>query len=142
MQIELDVVRNMIVSGLADPQSESPLVASQYETSAEACCSLARTFIGDGYDVAIDDAETPGGFEVHWNPHLRGIDWSIVVIRPGVETSLRRNAARQKTVREDVIRRQHEASGEWPTERIVDTTDLSIEASLDRVKQMLRTQEI
>jgi chloramphenicol 3-O-phosphotransferase len=139
-QIGLDDVRSMIVSGLADPQSGSPVVAEQYETAAQACCALARTFLSAGYDVTVDDAETPHGFKEHWEPHLTGLRWKVVVIRPDLQTTLRRNDGRTKNVRTDIIRRQHADAAQWPVELTVDTTGLTVAESLRRVEQILASQ--
>lgn len=137
VQIELDEVRSMIVSGLADPQSGSPAVSEQYETAARACCSLARAFLADGYDVTIDDAESLSGFESHWKPYLEGVDWSVAVIRPDLQTTLDPNDQRDKEVRREIIEEQHRIAGKWPEAFRVDTTGLTIEESLRKVTQVL-----
>ncbi len=137
VQIQLDEVRSMIVSGLADPQSGSPAVSEQYETAAKACCSLARTFLADGYDVTIDDAESPTGFESHWKPYLEDFAWTVVVIRPDLQTTLDRNNRREKEVRREIIEEQHRVAGSWPEIVQVDTTDLTIEESLGKVAELL-----
>ena len=43
VHIELDAVRNLIVSGGVDPQGDSPLADEQYSLCAFACCRLAST---------------------------------------------------------------------------------------------------
>ena len=70
VHVELDEVRHLIVSGLADPQVPGPLQAEQYDTSVAACYTLVREFVGSGYDVAVDDAVDPKGFERPWRPRL------------------------------------------------------------------------
>jgi hypothetical protein len=65
-------VRHLIVSGLADPQAPGPLQAEQYDTSVAACCTLVREFVGSGYDVAVDAAVDPKGFERHLRAPLGG----------------------------------------------------------------------
>ena len=140
--IELDEIRSFIVSGLADPQSDSPLVSAQYETSVDACCAIARSFVSDGYDTAIDDAAAPTDFTRYWEPNLAGLNWQIVVIRPDLETAFRRNEERAKSVKRDIIRRQHSASGDWPTDVTVDTTGISVGVSLERVLQVLESGDL
>jgi hypothetical protein len=73
VHVELDEVRNLIVSGLVDPQTVGPVQAEQYDTSVAACCALVREFIKRGYDVAVDDAIDPDGFERYWLPHMENI---------------------------------------------------------------------
>lgn len=127
----------MIVSGLVDPQSESADVSEQYALAAKACCSLARTFLLGGYDVIIDDFETPSGFSINWAPYLSGMEWSVVVIRPSLKETVNRNMLRKKTVKRDIIEKQHSDAGLWSSEVLVDTTGLTVEASLLKVNEVL-----
>ena len=57
--LELDEVRSLIISGLADPQEASGVQEAQYRLSVEATCALARAFATGGCDVAIDDVSSP-----------------------------------------------------------------------------------
>ena len=127
----------MIVSGLADPQSGSLAVSEQYETAAKACCSLARSFLADGYDVIIDDAESPDGFESHWRPYFEGADCSVVVVRPDLQTTLDRNCRREKQVRQEIIEEQHRVAGEWSESVQVDTTGLTVAESVRKVSDLI-----
>jgi chloramphenicol 3-O-phosphotransferase len=131
--IELDDVRSLIASGLADPQTPSALQAQQYETSVVACCALARVFADAGYDVAIGDVLEPKPFEHHWRPRLQGLDWRLVIILPSLEETLSRSSGRAKRVREQHTRGQHAALSRWPAEYRVDTTGLTIDESVSRV---------
>ena len=135
--VELDKVRHLIVSGRADPQAPGPLQRKQYGTSVAACCTLVREFVTSGYDVAVDDAVDPGGFERHWLPHLWGIEFSVVVVRPSLEAVLERGAGRSKWVRPDVVRKQHAATSRWPTRRTIDTTGQSVEESLETARRLI-----
>ena len=127
VHVELDEVRHLIVSGLVDPQTVGPVQAEQYDTSVAACCALVGEFIRRVYDVAVHDATDPDGFERYWLPRLRGIKYSVVVVRPSLKVVLERGAGRSKRVRADVVRDQHAAASRWPTERTIDTTEQSIE---------------
>jgi ribosomal protein S18 acetylase RimI-like enzyme/chloramphenicol 3-O-phosphotransferase len=137
VHVELDEVRHLIVSGLADPQAPGPLQAEQYDTSVAACCALVREFVGSGYDVAVDDAVDPEGFGRHWLPRLGGIEHSVVVVRPSLEVALERGAGRPKRVRPDVVRDQHAAASRWPTRRTIDTTAQSVEESLEDAHRLI-----
>ncbi len=137
VHVELDEVRNLIVSGLVDPQTVGPVQAEQYGTSVAACSALVREFIKRGYDVAVDDAVDPGRFERYWLPHLGGIEYSVVVVRPSLKVALERGAGRFKRVRSDVVRDQHTAASQWQTERTIDTTDQTIEESLEAVHRLI-----
>jgi len=137
VQVQLDEIRSMIVSGLADPQGDSPLVSEQYAVAARSCCALAREFLASGYDMTIDDAETPGGFEMHWKPFLDGLNSKVVVIGPDLETTLSRNRERQKTVRDDIIQQQHSDAEGWPSEWTVNTAGLTVSESLAGVTAVI-----
>jgi ribosomal protein S18 acetylase RimI-like enzyme len=137
VHVELDEVRHLIVSGLADPQEYGPLQGEQYDTSVAACCALVREFVSNGYDVAVDDAVDPKGFDGHWLPRLGGIDQSVVVVRPSLEAVLERGAGRSKRVRPDVVREQHAAAARWSTKLTIDTTGQSVEESLEAARRLI-----
>ncbi len=138
VHIQLDRVRELIVSGRAEPQQGGALQSEQYELSVAACCSLARVFVEAGYDVAVDDVLPPPAFEAHWRPALDGLSWRTVIVVPSLEETLQRSHARGKRVLEEIIRRQHEASLEWPEGQRIDTTGLTVEASMALVQEALR----
>jgi ribosomal protein S18 acetylase RimI-like enzyme/chloramphenicol 3-O-phosphotransferase len=137
VHVELDEVRHLIVSGRANPQEPGPLQKKQYGTSVAACCALVREFVWSGYDVAVDDAVNPEGFEAHWLPRLGGIEFSVVVVRPSLEAVLERGGGRSKLVRPDVVREQHAATSRWPTRLTIDTTGQSVEESLETARRLI-----
>ena len=137
VHVELDGVRHLIVSGLADPQVPGPIQAEQYDTSVAACCALAREFVASGYDVAVDDAVDPETFERHRSPRLVGIGCSVVVVRPSLGAVLERGAARQKRVRTGLVRQQHAAASRWPIRRTIDTAGQPIEESLGDARRVI-----
>jgi AAA domain-containing protein len=137
VHVELDEVRHLIVSGLADPQTTGPVQAEQYDASVAACCALVREFVTRDYDVAVDDAVDPEGFERHWLPRLGSIEYSVVVVHPSLKVVLERGAGRSKRVRPGVVRDQHAAASRWPTERTIDTTGQSTEESLEAVHRLI-----
>jgi chloramphenicol 3-O-phosphotransferase len=135
--IELDEIRNLIISGRADPQELSDLQTAQYQLSVEAACSLARAFAHGGCDVAIDDVFEPAAFERYWRPQLDGLPWKLVSVLPALEETLARSAPRAKQVREEHIRTQHARCREWDTSVRIDTTGLDINQSLALVLDRL-----
>jgi hypothetical protein len=137
VHVELDEVRHLIVSGLADPQAPGPLQAEQYDTSVAACCALVREFVWSSYDVAVDDAVDPEAFEQHWSQRLVGIEHSVVVVRPSLEAVLERGAGRPKRVRRGLAREQHAAASRWPSRLTIDTTGQSVEASLEDARRLI-----
>jgi predicted kinase len=138
--VELDAVRDLIVGGRADPQQPGALQSEQYTLSVAACLALARTFLEAGYDVAIDDALPPAAFERYWRPRVAGLDWRIVILLPSLQETLRRSRARAKRVLERHTIGQHRASQSWPAALRIDTTGLTVEESLDRVRAVLDGQ--
>jgi chloramphenicol 3-O-phosphotransferase len=135
--VELDAVRGLIVSGLADPQKPGRRQDEQYMLSAAATCGLARTFADAGVDVAVDDVLEPDAFEQVWRPLLDGLDWRIVIVLPALEETLARSTAREKRVLQEHTRRQHERCSAWPAADRIDTTGLSVADSLRLVEAAL-----
>jgi len=136
--IELDEIRKLIVSGLADPQEHGERQAAQYLLSVQATCGLARTFTDEGYDVAIDDVFEPESFERYWQPLLGGLAWKLVVVLPSLDETLARSAGREKRVREEHTRMQHALCADWDEAVRIDTTGLDPERSLGLVVERLR----
>jgi chloramphenicol 3-O-phosphotransferase len=138
VHVELDEVHHLIVSGLADPQAPGPLQAEQYDTSVAVCYALVREFVGNGCDVAVDDAVDPEGYERHWLPRLGDIEYSVVVVRPSLETVPELGASRSKRVRPDLlVHEQHAAALRWPTQRTIDTTGQPVEESLQDARRLI-----
>ncbi len=137
VHIELDKVRSLIVSGLADPRLPGQTQAEQFRVSVRASCALAKEFLEADYDVAIDDVLFPDSFENSWRPNLQGTDWKVVIVQPSLAEALRRGAAREKSVPEHLVRQQYEATLGWPDECRVDTTGLSVGESLAMIEQVL-----
>ena len=136
--VELDEIRQLIVSGRADPQEQGERQASQYRLSVHATCALARAFTAGEFDVAIDDVFEPKAFDRYWRPLLDGLVWKLVVVLPTLDETLARSARREKRVRAEHIRTQHAACAEWDEAVRIDTTGLDPEESLalvlDRVQ--------
>jgi hypothetical protein len=140
--LELDEIRNLIVSGLADPQETSDLQAAQYRLSVEATCALARAFAAAGLDVAIDDVLEPEAFDRYWRPALAGLPWKLVVLLPSLDDTLARSGGRDKRVRAEHTRIQHASCSGWDAAVLVDTTGLDLEQSLAHVLDRLRRMPV
>ena len=137
--IQLDQIRELIVSGFADPQMPGAVQEEQFLLSVEACSGLAKQFLADGFDVAIDDVlHSPAGFEDIWLPHLGETNWRAVIIRPTLEETLMRSAGRTKRVLSSLTRGHYEATSDWPERYRVDTTGLSVQRSLELAESVLQ----
>lgn len=135
--VELDEIRQLIVSGRADPQETSALQATQYALSVAATCALARSFAEGGCDVAIDDVLEPDAFDRYWRPQLDGLAWTLVVVLPSLDETLARSTRREKRVREEHTQTQHARCAQWESAVRIDTTGLDVEASLALVIERL-----
>ncbi|MEV0848795.1 AAA family ATPase [Streptomyces sp. NPDC049954] len=95
--ISLDDVREWVHSGFADPQSGwNDHSEAQYRLARRTCGFAARNFLANGISCILDDAVFPdrpvvglGGWKRHVGPGLLP-----VVLLPGLEIVLERNAAR------------------------------------------------
>lgn len=138
--IQLDAVRALIVAGQADPQQPGDLQTAQYALSVRACCALARVFLADGYDLAIDDVLEPGPFATFWQPALAGLQPRLVIVVPSLEETLRRSRARAKRVQERHTVAQHATCLDWPAPPRIDTTACDLAASLALVEVAIALQ--
>ncbi|MDX3852598.1 Pro-rich N-terminal domain-containing protein [Streptomyces sp. AK02-01A] len=95
--ISLDDVREWVCSGFADPQAGwNDHSEAQYRLARRTCGFAARNFLANGISCILDDAVFPdrpvvglGGWKRHVGPGLLP-----VVLLPGLEIVLERNAAR------------------------------------------------
>jgi hypothetical protein len=136
--VQLDDVRGLIVQGLVDPLDVAqPGQAGQWVAAVEAACGLARAFAGHGIDVAIDDVMSPPDVERHWRPLLAGLPADLVVIRPRRQVVLERGRRRLKTVPEGLVVQQYEESALWDSDRVLDSSDLSVAESVEALTGLL-----
>jgi predicted kinase len=139
VHIQLDEIRNLIISGLADPQVQTIEQRTQYVHSVAACAALACSFDNSGYDVAIDDVFEPQPTRELWLPHLRGFDVRLIVLHPPLEVTLSRMAGRQKLVSEHHIRSQHESMNNWPLPHRIDNGKLTPAQTVERMEAILES---
>jgi hypothetical protein len=137
VHIERDSILSLIVAGLADPQIVNPSQQQQYSDSVRACCALARSFEQSGYIVAIDDVLEPYAAASLWMPELEGFDDRLVILHPRLEVVLARGLARRKMLAVHLDRSQHAAVARWPSRLRVDSSDLSVEQTLDAVSRVV-----
>lgn len=95
--VSLDDVREWVRSGFADPQTGwNDHSEAQYRLARRTCGFAARNFLANGISCILDDAVFPdrpvvglGGWKRHVGPGM-----IPVVLLPGLEIVLERNAAR------------------------------------------------
>jgi hypothetical protein len=103
--------------------------------------ALARVFMADGYDVALENVFEPDDFNQRWRPLLAGLVWHLVVLRPSLSVTLARSRSRAKRVLEEHTRVQHERTGAWSAQVQIDTTDLSLERTLEIINNHLGSDQ-
>jgi chloramphenicol 3-O-phosphotransferase len=141
VRVDLDEIRDLVVAGRVDPQALTPLQAQQYHTSVKACAALARVFLADGYDVAIETVFEPDDFTRRWQPLLAGLPWHLVVLRPSLPVTLARSRSRSKRVLEEHTTNQYAATGRWSGDVQLDTSELSVARTVEIINDRLRAMD-
>jgi predicted kinase len=142
VHLQLDEIRSLIISGLADPQIITPEQGEQYIHSVNACATLARSFVENGYDVAIDDVFEPEPTYNYWLPQLKGMDLRLVILHPPLDIVINRAAQRDKHVIEQHIRNQYKSVSKWPQTHVIDSNNLTPSETLERVINILEKVKI
>ncbi|MFF8714347.1 Pro-rich N-terminal domain-containing protein [Streptomyces sp. NPDC015184] len=116
--VSLDDVREWVCSGFADPQSGwNDNSEAQYRLARRTCGFAARNFLANGISCILDDAVFPdrpvvglGGWKRHVGPGLLP-----VVLLPGLEIVLERNAARSgnRRLSDEEVARIHGRMAGW-----------------------------
>ena len=139
VHIQLDDIRDLIVSSLTDPQVPTAEQSAQYSHSVAACTALARSFARAGYDVAVDDIFEPKPTRELWLPQLRGFDVRFVALHPPLDVARSRAVTRQKRVLEQHIRAQHASMSAWPPLHRVDSREQTPAQTLQHVVTILES---
>ncbi|MFD6426814.1 Pro-rich N-terminal domain-containing protein [Streptomyces sp. NPDC060198] len=116
--VSLDDVREWVRSGFADPQAGwNDQSEAQYRLARRTCGFAARNFLANGISCILDDAVFPdrpviglGGWKRHVGPGLLP-----VVLLPGLEVVLERNAARtgNRRLSDEEVARIHGRMAGW-----------------------------
>ncbi|WP_406098646.1 Pro-rich N-terminal domain-containing protein [Streptomyces sp. NBC_01013] len=116
--VSLDDVREWVCSGFADPQTGwNDQSEAQYRLARRTCGFAARNFLANGISCILDDAVFPdrpvvglGGWKRHVGPGLLP-----VVLLPGLEIVLERNAARSgnRRLSDEEVARIHGRMAGW-----------------------------
>lgn len=116
--VSLDDVREWVCSGFADPQAGwNEHSEAQYRLARRTCGFAARNFLANGISCILDDAVFPdrpvvglGGWKRHVGPGLLP-----VVLLPGLEVVLERNAARSgnRRLSDEEVARIHGRMAGW-----------------------------
>ncbi|MFX4292194.1 AAA family ATPase [Streptomyces bohaiensis] len=135
--ISLDDVREWVRSGFADPRSGwDERSEAQYRLARRTCGFAARNYLANGISCVLDDAVFPdrpaiglGGWKRHVGPGL-----IPVVLLPGLEVVLARNAERSGTRRlaDEEVAAIHGRMAGWYGSGlpIIDNSRLDVESTV------------
>jgi predicted ABC-type ATPase len=118
VHIPVDELREFVVAGIAHPVPEwTDETSRQFRLARQAAAQMARLYAGAGFAVAIDDVISPADAQVL----IEGLEGYVVhkvLLYPGVEIALERNAQRTKhfdtVLLSETIRRLHGSIGAEP----------------------------
>ncbi|MFF1414186.1 AAA family ATPase [Streptomyces sp. NPDC058289] len=142
--VSLDDVREWVCSGFADPQAGwNDHSEAQYRLARRTCGFAARNFLANGISCILDDAVFPdrpvvglGGWKRHVGPALLP-----VVLLPGLEIVLERNAARSgnRRLSDEEVARIHGRMAGWYGSGlpIIDNSHLDVEGTARALDETL-----
>ncbi|MCY0943431.1 MULTISPECIES: AAA family ATPase [Streptomyces] len=142
--ISLDDVREWVCSGFADPQAGwNEHSEAQYRLARRTCGFAARNYLANGISCILDDAVFPdrpvvglGGWKRHVGPALLP-----VVLLPGLEIVLERNAARSgnRRLSDEEVARIHGRMAGWYGSGlpIIDNSHLDVEGTARALDETL-----
>ena len=141
--VEVDVLREGVVSGIAHPVPEwTPETTRQFELAEQAAADLAIRYHDAGFAVAIDHLHNPTSIERNLIGRLGDRPVHRIGLVPRLEVCLERNRARANkefdtAFLEPAIRgvykdmeTMRDQLGGW---RFIDSSDLDVEATIDRI---------
>lgn len=139
--IDVDGIREMVVSGLASPIEWTDETTQQFSLAIDASAALASVYATAGFAVAIDGAVDPEAMERALADAGLGERVVGVVLRPRLDVALRRNRARTNkafdtAILENVMRRLDEDMDRdrvpdgW---RTLDNSDESVDETVERI---------
>ncbi len=118
LHIPVDGLREWVVSGLADPvPTWTEETTRQFTLARRTATDIARRYAEAGFAVCLDDVIFPEEAERLIVQPLAGLELYKVLLRPGLEAALGRNATRttktfDSSILESTIRDLHAAMTE------------------------------
>lgn len=143
VHVPVDDLREMVRSGLAapDPRRWPDDLVEQVRLARETALDMAARYRTAGFAVVLDDFVDPGGLAEY-----AAVDDALrVVLRPSIEVAIDRNQGRGRAAAlteylESGIRAvyrdldEHDAALRAAGWAVLDTTELSAEATVDRIR--------
>jgi len=94
MHLEVDELRQWVVSGRSEPPGWSEETERQYRVAEHASFEVARIYSEAGFTVVIDHCRNLPRLEELIETHLSGLDVRRVLVITDLNATLRRNAER------------------------------------------------
>ena len=140
LHLPIDDLRELVVSGIAHPSLDHPPEAArQFALAHRAAAHHARLYAEAGFEVTIDDVLWPTSIHALLD-QLAGLEVRVVLLAPGIDTALARNAARTNKsydtatliplidgVYPSIVPEEYRAHG-WT---VLDTSGLTVEETVD-----------
>jgi chloramphenicol 3-O-phosphotransferase len=140
LHLPVDDLRELVVSGIAHPSLEHrPEAVRQFALARRTAAHHARLYAEAGFAVAIDDVLWPQDADVFLEK-LIGLTVRLVLLAPGLETALARNAARtnktydtallvplMEVIHPSIAPEDYHAQG-W---MVLDTAELTLEETVN-----------
>ena len=144
--IEVDVIRNWVVSGRSDPiGSWSDETERQFGLARDSAAQTAKRYAEAGFAVAIDDVNFPDYVARHYDDVLAAFEVFKILLRPDVTVALQRNQSRvskgfDTAVLNDMIEPIYEA---FDTDAmckegwfIINSSRLDVNETVDKIFEM------
>ncbi len=144
--IELDNVRDQIITGFADPRDGWNDEADwQYTIARQNCADMARRYVREGITCVIDDAIFPAWNRVNfdgWRTALGDVPRMLIALAPLFEEVAARNAQRtgSRLLALDMLRTIYDMMEPWRDQSdvpLIDTTHLSVEETAQAIQRTL-----
>ncbi len=142
LHIEVDVLREWVVSGIAHPMDWTDETVRQFRLAEQAAVDLAIRYQDAGFAVAIDHCRRLEDWDEVLTPRLEGRPLVKVVLTCALDLNLRRN--RERTTKDfepeilekvihDLAVRLPESQAERPDWRLVANEGETVEAVVDKI---------
>lgn len=141
--IELDNVRDQIITGFADPRDGwNDLVDHQYTLARQNCADMARRYVSERITCVIDDAIFPAWDRVNregWRYALGDTPHALIALMPSFEVVSTRNAHRDgsRLLAPEMLRAIYEMMEPWRDQSavpVLDTTHLNVEETAQAIQ--------
>jgi energy-coupling factor transporter ATP-binding protein EcfA2 len=137
--VSQDGIRTLVKAGYKDPDVPwTDATRKQWEVSISICCDMVKRYYQVGIHCVVEIFAPPEEFG-KWRQGLTGVPYKLFVLLPDLEETVRRNANREIPMPEASIRENHAWFTQWqPGEAtIIDTTNCSLEESVNEIKSQL-----